>query len=106
MLHLWMMLVGSGSLWAGPALNILIAAAAILSLFRFARAVWGDPVRSALAAWVWAFSPTVVATSAQARQYDLLALCTILFMWTVWRCADHTRPIGWKHYAALAGMTS
>jgi len=105
LLHLWTMVVGV-HLWTGPSLNILIAAVTTVALFGLGREVTGNPVYGAFVAFIWAVSPTVIPTSIQARQYDLLGLCTTLFVWQVVRCSNAGRPGGWKPLVLLGVFTS
>lgn len=90
LLHLWSLMFGV-HLWTGPSLNILIALVATLFLFGLARYTLCDSMEAALVAFMWTLSPAVIPISFEARQYDLLALCTILFVWQVIKCADLTK---------------
>jgi hypothetical protein len=90
LLHLWSLLFGI-HLWTGPSLNISISIIAIPLLYTLAHRILKDPVEAAVVAFVWALSPTVMQVSCMARQYDLLALCTILLTLRILMCADTTR---------------
>ena len=79
-LHVWLMLTGMHH-WAGPALNLIFAALTMLALYGLARALGFERLESSLVALVWALSPAVVSISALTRQYDLVALATVLFVW-------------------------
>jgi 4-amino-4-deoxy-L-arabinose transferase-like glycosyltransferase len=105
LLHIWSIFFGV-DIWTGPALNVLLAAASTLAVFLLGRRVLGDPLPAAAAACVWALSPTVVATSIQARQYDLLGLCTSLFIWQALRCTDMSVRHPWRQCVLLAGLTA
>ena len=87
LLHAWALAFGVG-LWTGPSLNIVLAALTTLALFGLARRVLGDPLRAALVAFVWSFSPAAIRVFAEARQYELLALLATLFVWQCVRVAD------------------
>ncbi len=80
LLHGWLMLTGE-HVWTGRALNLVFAALAILAIVGFARGLGFEWLEGALAALVWAVSPAVVSISAITRQYDLVALTTILVVW-------------------------
>jgi hypothetical protein len=80
LLHLWLMLTGMHH-WAGSALNIIFALLTMLVLFRLARALGFERLESSLVVLAWAVSPGVVGISALTRQYDLVALLTVLFVW-------------------------
>lgn len=89
-LHLWALVVDV-HVWIGPALNALLAATATLLLFKLALDVLGDHIGASLVASTWTTSPAVASVSLEARQYDLLALCTILLVWPIMRRSDLTR---------------
>ena len=86
LLHGWLTITGE-HVWAGRALNLVFAALAILCIFGFARALGFERLEGALAALVWAVSPAVVSISSLTRQYDLVALTTILLVWGLVRAA-------------------
>ncbi len=80
LLHGWLLLTGE-HVWAGRALNLVFAVLSILGIFGFARSLGFERIEGALAALVWAVSPAVVGISSIARQYDLVALTTVLLAW-------------------------
>ena len=80
LLHGWLAVLGT-SVWAGRALNLVFAALTILCIFGLARALGFARIEGALAALVWAVSPAVVSISSIVRQYDLVALTTVLLVW-------------------------
>ncbi len=80
LLHGWLTITGQ-HLWAGRALNLVFAALAVLGIFGLALALGFARLEGALAALVWAVSPAVVSISSLTRQYDLVALTTILLVW-------------------------
>jgi uncharacterized membrane protein len=80
LLHGW--LLGTGMhVWSGRSLNLVFAVLTVLSIFGFARALGFERLEGALAALAWAVSPAVVSISSIARQYDLVALTTVLLVW-------------------------
>ncbi len=84
MLHTWMLVFGA-DLWTGPALNIVLAAVTALMLFVLARRALGSDMEAALVTWIWSFSPAAIAVVLQARQYSLLSLCVVVFVWSALR---------------------
>ena len=80
LLHAWLLATGM-HVWAGRALNLVFAALTILGIFGLARALGFKRLEGALAALVWAVSPAVVSISSITRQYDLVALTTVLLVW-------------------------
>jgi len=105
LLHLWVM-AGGVSLWTGPSLNIVIVAAATVFLFMLARRVLDDPLLAATVTLVWNVSPSLIATSLDARQYDLLALCTIVYTLLSLRYACAAERPGWSGFLQLALLTA
>jgi hypothetical protein len=80
LLHGWLLVTGL-HVWAGRALNLVFALFTILGIFGLARALGFLRLEGALAALVWAVSPAVVSVSSITRQYDLVALTTVLLAW-------------------------
>lgn len=93
-LHLWLMVTGMHH-WAGPALNLIFAVLTMLALYGLARALGFERLESSLVALVWALSPAVVSISALTRQYDLVALATVLFVWGLVRATMPDRRRRW-----------
>ena len=90
LLHGWLVLVRD-DLWGGRALNLVLAALTVLGIYGMARAMGFEPIEGALAALVWAVSPAVVGISSIARQYDLVALSTVLLVWGLVRATAPAR---------------
>jgi len=104
LLHIWSLIFGI-HLWTGPSLNVVINLLAILALYFLAREVLKNPLEAAMVACAWALSPAVFQISFEARQYDLLALLTILLVWRVFKYSDLTtssRTIDFFLVTALA----
>ena len=87
LLHGWALLFGVG-LWTGPSLNIAIAGLTTLALFALARRTLGGLLPAAGVAAAWSFSPAAIRVFAEARQYELLALIAVLFVWQCVRFCD------------------
>jgi 4-amino-4-deoxy-L-arabinose transferase-like glycosyltransferase len=94
MLHLWLMLTGMHH-WAGPALNLIFAVLTTLALYGLARALGFERLESSLVSLAWALSPAVVSISALTRQYDLVALATVLFVWGLARATAPSERRRW-----------
>lgn len=107
LLHGWALLFGVG-VWTGTSLNIVLAGLGALALFGLARRVLGDDVRAAAVAFVWAVSPAVVEVFAEARQYELFGLLTILVTWQALRFAGpdggRRRDVALLAVATAAGL--
>jgi hypothetical protein len=86
-LHLWTLAAGTG-VARGALLNLGLVLLTMLALFGLATRVLRDRLDAALAASLWAVSPAVVAISSEARQYDLLALVSVLCVWQALRLAE------------------
>ena len=106
-LYFWLLhgasLAAGAGMWTGAGLNVLLSALGTLALFGLALRVLGDRLRAALVALTWAVSPAVVQVFAEARQYELLGLLTILFTWQALRFAE--RP-GRARVADAAGLAA
>jgi len=101
MLALWMRLLPV-AVWTGAALNIPIALATLVALFFLARRVTGDDLLATAVVLVWAVSPSVIEVSGLARQYDLLALVSVLTVWQALRFADQEVTPGWRDGVLMA----
>jgi hypothetical protein len=104
-LHLWVWLVGL-HLWSGPLLNLAFALLTAIALFVLGRRVIGDTLFAAMGAAIWACSFPVVVTSRMARQYDLLALLTVLFVLVALRILDSDKEMALGDSIALALLTA
>jgi hypothetical protein len=108
LLHLWVRAVGV-EVWTGPVLNSLIAVLTIAFLFATTKTLFQRSAEGLLVALTYAFSPSVLLISQEARQYDLLALLTILFLWImlkVARGAGDSRPSMLLLLATVVGLGS
>jgi Dolichyl-phosphate-mannose-protein mannosyltransferase len=90
-LHFWLLIVGM-HVWSGPVLNLFISALAGLALFGLARRLLRHDVDAALVTLTWSLSRVVVATSSLARNYDLLTVLVVLFVWLLVDVSDAQRP--------------
>ena len=96
-------------MWSGRALNLVFAALAVLAIFGLARALGFERLEGALVALVWAVSPAVVSVSSITRQYDLVALTTVLLVWGLVKACGappeqlegERRPRTWPWLAVL-----
>jgi hypothetical protein len=100
LLHLWSLALGI-RVWTGPSFNVFISLLTTLALFGLAHYVLNDSLEAALVAFIWALSPAVVSVSSDARQYDLLALITVLFAWQVIKCTDLRKQFLFGEFGGL-----
>jgi hypothetical protein len=103
-LHFWLLIVGM-HVWSGPVLNLFISALAGLALFGLARRLLRRNIDAALVTLTWSLSRVVVATSSLARNYDLLTVFVVLFVWLVVDVSDAKRPPRRLALVALALVT-
>jgi hypothetical protein len=87
LMALWMRLLPV-AVWTGAAFNLPVALATLVALFFLARRVMGDALLAAAVTFTWAVSPSVIDVSGLARQYDVLALVSVLTVWQALRFAD------------------
>lgn len=92
LLHIWVRLWGV-SPGIGPSLNIIFFLIGAPALFGLARFLLGDVREALVVTLVWAVSPGVLRTAAEGRQYDLLGVLAILFVWLLAVCLDRKRPV-------------
>lgn len=104
LLHLWAVAFGLGPA-AGPALNTLLAALTALALFGLARRLLRSRAQAAAVSFTWLVSPAVLPISLEARQYDLLALCSVLLVWQTLRVSDTARAASPRDFGLLALIT-
>lgn len=94
LLHLWTMAFGL-YIWTGPTLNLLLFVISALALYGLAHRLLENAREAAVVTAVWAVSPALIEITLTTRQYELLGLCTILFIWALVRYADPiTAPSG------------
>jgi len=105
LLHIWISLVGAG-VREGPFLNIFLAALTALALYGLAHRILKSQAQALLVALVWAISPIVVQTAAIARQYELLTLLAVLFIWQAFRYADLQFTLRPRHHVMFAITTA
>lgn len=105
LLHAWGLMFGL-TIAGGPLLNTGISLAAMLALFGLTRYVLRDDFWASIASGIWFVSPAVIATCIEARNYDLLALTAILFIWAALRFADLRPPLRARHWLLLIAATA
>jgi hypothetical protein len=105
LLHGWTLVLGVG-VWTGLSLNIVLAAVTGLGLFGLARRVLGGPLKAAGVTAVWSLSPGAIRVFAEARQYELLALFAVLFLWQCVRFCDPPTRAPRRDAALLAAVTA
>jgi hypothetical protein len=87
LLHIWLSIFGS-STTIPMLLNIPIAILTALSICGLVRRVTGSFPLGAAAALGWALTPPAWSLSLMARQYDLLALFSVVALWQTLRFLD------------------
>ena len=105
LLHGWTLLFGVG-LWTGLSLNVVLAGLSALALFGLARRLLGEPLRAAAVAAVWSFSPAAIRVFAEARQYELVALLAVLFVWQCVRFSDPPTRTPRRDAVGLAALAA
>ncbi|MDQ4072410.1 MAG: glycosyltransferase family 39 protein, partial [Actinomycetota bacterium] len=105
LLHVWALVFGVG-LWTGLSLNIALATLTSLALFGLGRRLLADPLRAAGVAGVWSLSPAAIRVFGEARQYELLALLAVVFVWQCLRFADPATRPRYRDAAGLAAVTA
>jgi len=92
LLHLWS-LITDVHLWTGPSLNLIFTLLTTFFLFQLALLVLGNRWEAVLVVFMYAISAVIVTISLEARQYDLLALLTVLFIWQILIITDINKQV-------------
>ncbi|MEZ4591220.1 MAG: glycosyltransferase family 39 protein [Chloroflexota bacterium] len=92
LLHVWIWLFDVHP-WTGPTLNMLLQAVGAWGLFRLAQTSLRHTQEALAVTFIWVMSPAVLTAVLEARQYTLLAVCTIFFVWMMVRIVN--QPAGW-----------
>src|SRR5829696_2342525 len=104
-LHVWSLIAGVG-LAQGLWLNLVIVSLTAVALAGLGRLAFRDDAEAVVLSAVWVLSPAAVSTSTEARQYDLLALVTVLFVWQFLRVIRTERPLRAGDAVLLAVLTA
>ncbi len=99
-LHVWLLIWGVHP-WTALTLNLIFFAISAVGLFLIGVYAFRRRLEAAAAVLIWSCSPTVMPVAYEARQYELLALCTIWFTLMVLRCASRSRPPKTWHWIVL-----
>lgn len=99
-LHLWLLIVGLHA-WTGVSLNLIFFSLTALGIYRLGVHALGRRIEAAAAAALWCCSPVVLQSSYEARQYELLALCTVWFTVHILRCVQMSTPPRARHWCLL-----
>ncbi len=105
LLHMWAWLFGVQA-WTGPTLNMLLQAVGTWGLFQLARYALKDDVEALIVTFIWSVSPAVLTAVLEARQYSLLGVCTIFFIWLVARIVAPNGALGWQPWLLLLLATA
>jgi hypothetical protein len=104
-LHLWSITLGVHT-WTGPSLNTVLVLLTVCILYGFAKFSLQNSLEAVAVALIWAVSPATISVSLEARQYTLLALITVVFVWQALKCADQSRQFRWQDIIALVLSTA
>ena len=63
--------------YSGPGLSMIWVCLTCIVLFLFARNILEDKPDALAVLFIWSVSPTLIVVPAQARMYDLIALCSV-----------------------------
>lgn len=66
-------------------LNFIFVALTCAALYALARSHFGSQIPAFLVVLVWLLNPEAMRVSAEARQYELLTLVTVVFGWQTYR---------------------
>jgi hypothetical protein len=106
-LHVWLSALGTATTTA-MLLNIPFAVLTALAITALVRRATGSFVLGAAAALGWALTPQAWQLSSMGRQYDLLALCSVVLVWQMLRFLDEGASPIWDTVllglAIAAGM--
>ena len=100
LLHVWFLIFGA-NLLSGALLNVALFIPSVFALFGLARYCLKNAVEASLVALIWAGSPAVIRISFISRNYGLLVLFSIIFVWKILRFSDVTTKIKWPDYVLL-----
>lgn len=100
LVNVWQSLFGS-SRDAGWQLNILFSIGTALAIYMLGLRLTDSPIVAALSAAAWAVLPGAVETSLTIRQYDMLALFTVLIVWRAVVIAEAEEPVSVYEYMLL-----
>jgi len=87
LLNVWTYIFGTG-LHAGAVLNVVFFALTAPILFLVAKQVLRSSRHASILTFTWALSPAVIVISAEVRQYALLGLWSVLFVFFLLRGLD------------------
>ena len=82
--HIWLLVIGM-ELWGGPILNIIVWIASFILLYKVGRHTFKSLRLTSIGLFVWAVSPQVHLINSYPRQYALLGLISILYIYIVLR---------------------
>ena len=104
-LHGWTLLFEVNP-WTGPTLNIMIQAVGAFGLFYLACQTLKDNFEALTIVFIWSVSPAVLTAALEARQYTLLASCTIFFLWLIVVIVNPSKSLAWPTWVLLAVVTA
>ena len=104
-LHVWTWLFEVHP-WTGPTLNIMIQAVGAFGLFHLACQTLKDNFEAVAVVFIWSVSPAVLTAALEARQYTLLAVCTIFFLWLIVVAVNPSKSLASPIWVLLAVATA
>jgi hypothetical protein len=104
-LNVWVNAAGEVELETGPALNVVFMVLTMLALAGLAFQVFKSWFAAALVAFLWGVGPASVELTAETRQYGMLSLTAVLFIWQAVRYAD-SRPNRRRRELVLLGLAT
>ena len=87
LLNIWTFIFGT-SLHSSAALNVIFFVLTAPLVFLLARQVLQSSRHASALAFTWALSPSVIIISVEVRQYALLGLCAVLFVFFLLQCIN------------------
>lgn len=85
---------------------MLLQAIGAWGLFKLASTVLEDTQEALAVTFVWVVSPAVLTAVLEARQYGLLGVCAIFFVWMIVRIVNQAAVLSWKPWVLLLLATA
>ena len=101
--NVWQSLFGN-SRDAGWQLNIAFSVGTALAIYMLGLRLTDSPIVAALSAAAWAVLPGAIETSLTIRQYEMLALFTVLIAWRAVVIAEAEKPVRIYEYVLLGAL--
>ncbi|MDU8885490.1 glycosyltransferase family 39 protein [Yeosuana sp. MJ-SS3] len=104
-LHIWSYIVGI-DLSTGPILNIFFHVLTSILIFIICRRLQCSYLIAVAAGLLWLLNGSIVSAAQETRQYSLLALCSVLYLWCLlaYLQKKSVRTLIYLTIAAVLGM--